>query len=266
MKNRISLGDIAGVWKRDYIRAANHYDDTTLVYWFQSDLYHVDIRIPDNFYHSVNSLGLTAYSQFSDNQLLALMSAEGFAGTTQVVNNVCTWTRNINYRGKLQGLDTGLLEQTPEGLIETGIHEAYSELWNLNGYDSPVGSDKQVPNGILMETEDGQQRLFLVYTETQFALGRGRPSDLDNACNSVERLQQALEQNNQNAVAELLDMEFCMGTIDQRGGVITDSTNPLRVGALAFEYDQLKSPISLFNVSTLDFIGVESVLTFNTVK
>ena len=266
MKNKISLTDITGIWKRDYIRAANHFDDTTLVYWFQSDFYHVDIRIPDNFYHSVNSLGLTAYSQFSDDQLLGLMSAEGFAGTTHVVNNVCTWTRNINYRGKLQGLDAGLLEKTAEGLVETGIHEAYSELWNLNGYDSPLGSDEQVPNGILMEAEYGQQRLFLVYTDTRFALGRGRPSDLDNACTSVERLQQALEQNNKYAVAEVLDMEFCLGTIDQCGGVITDSTNPLRVGALAFEYDQLKSPKGLFNVSTLNFIGIESMLTFSVVK
>lgn len=266
MKKEVSLTDIAGIWKRDYIRTPDHFDDTTLVYWFQSGLHHVDIRIPIDFYHPVSTLGLTAYSQFSYDQLLALMSAEGFAGTTQVIDNVCTWTRKINFRGRLQGLDTGLLEQTPEGLIENGIYEAYSELWNFNGSNSHLDSNVKVPEGIVMESDDGQQSLYLVYTDTHFALGRGRLADLNNACNTTERIQQALEQNNRNAVAELLDMEFCMGAIDQRGGVITESTNPLRVGALAFELNQLNSPIHSFNVITLDFYGVESTLIFSAVK
>lgn len=265
MKKEVSPTDITGIWKRDYIRAPDHFDDTTLVYWFQSDLYHVDIRIPKNFDLPVTTLGLSAYSQFSNDQLLALMSAEGFAGTTHIIDNVCTWTRKINFRGKLQGVDTGLLEQTPEGLIENGIHEAYSELWNLNGPNSRLGSNVKVPKGIVMESDDVQQSLYLVYTDTHFALGRARQADLNKAFNSTERLQQALAQNNSTAVAELLDMEFCMGTIDQRGGVITDSTNPLRTGALAFEYNQLTSPMHSLFVSTLDFYGVKSMLRFSSV-
>ncbi|MFK7993399.1 MAG: hypothetical protein AB8B87_04625 [Granulosicoccus sp.] len=150
------------------------------------------MRIPQDFGKGSAWTELTSYSQLDDEQLRSVTDAEGFAGTTEVENSICTWTRQINYRGRLQGLDTGLLEQTPAGLLESGIHDDYSELWQPHYSSSQPFSDLQLPGGQMMESVDAEQYLFIVHTDTRFALGRARLADLDCSKTLAQRLETAI--------------------------------------------------------------------------
>ncbi|MFK7993400.1 MAG: hypothetical protein AB8B87_04630 [Granulosicoccus sp.] len=62
----------------------------------------------------------------------------------------------------------------------------------------------------------------------------------------------------------LLDMEFCAGTIDDRGGVIDVFTNPFRKDTIAFAARTDLSSGQALELNCLDFYGNESQLVFQT--
>jgi hypothetical protein len=152
-----------------------------------------------------------------------------------VTGDLCVWTRAINWRGPQDGEDAGRLAVTPEGLVETGEHADYAELW----------TQADAAPAVALRMADGAGRLgFLVATATAFSLGWGHPRAKDGPP-PLERLRAG--------DAAALDQEFSLGVIEAGKARVTRSTNPLRVGAEPFDPAALR--VEVVEISDHDFGG-----------
>ena len=128
-----------GVWQRDLLETATHKDDSSLVFWMQTQHYHIDIRIPAacTYLREVKEL-----AEYNDDELLILASQQGFAGITVVTpststsSDVCQWLRKIDFQPTLncqpntESRDIGKMLFTDSNtVIETGVDDAYLEVW-----------------------------------------------------------------------------------------------------------------------------------------
>ena len=229
-----------GLWRRLWLRAPGIDDHTTRVLWFQGPEVFVDLRIPADL---PDLAGLTALADLDAVTLKAVARAEGFAGTTGVVADICTWTRAINAQGPESSADVGALSLTPEGLLETGIHADYSELWHHDLSDPPR-------TRALVDAEG--RRAFLVWTATHFSLARGWPSAMTGRPLS-EALADALTGTDRAPLFDLFDMEFSHGRLDDDAPRITLSTDPSRIGDTPFEISALDCPH--LPITERDFAG-----------
>jgi hypothetical protein len=110
-----------GVWARTLLETPQGRDTTTWVRWLQTGLWHGDLRVP-------------ADADRRTAQGLALQ--QGFAGTTRISRpdpaqpEVCTWQRVIDVQPPRSTPDEGhMVFETPDRVIETGIHGTYLEVW-----------------------------------------------------------------------------------------------------------------------------------------
>lgn len=108
-----------GVWSRTLLEAPGLRDDTTLVRWMQLGRWHADLRVP------LNPAG---------QRTTALASQQGFSGVTEVSrrgdSEVCSWHRVVDYQPPGPFPDAGEMRfETPDRVIETGIHGVYREVW-----------------------------------------------------------------------------------------------------------------------------------------
>lgn len=164
MVHVIGLADVQGLWRRLSIVTPDFEDRETVVYWCQANEHHVDLRVPPGL-HAPPDPAVHA-------------ACEGFAGTTEVDDGVCTWTRAINLQGPVAGPDVGRLHWRGSHLIETGVHAEYEEVWERvasGGVSSHVERDGPF---LTVETRCGDHR----------AHGRGRPADLGLARTLAERV------------------------------------------------------------------------------
>lgn len=222
VRKQLDLADVQGVWRRLWLSAPNHHDTTTRVSWIQGGSLHVDVRLPADL---PDVAGARALADLDAASLYALAECEGFAGKTGLKAGTCTWQREINYRGPLDGPDIGTLEVTDEGVLETGVHASYCELWQH--------CEPGPAQGLRVEL-DGQVAV-LVWTRTTFGLGRASPAALLAPRPFRKQLANALETADRATLARLFDQEFCFGQIQDGIGLIRQSTNPTRVGDVAVE-------------------------------
>jgi len=101
-----------GVWSRTLLRTPEISDSTTFVRWMQLSRWHADLRVP----------------------ISPQQGFQGFSGLTQVSERkegeVCTWHRWVDIQAPRDTPDEGLMVfETPERVIETGIHGIYHEVW-----------------------------------------------------------------------------------------------------------------------------------------
>lgn len=123
----ITPAHIQGHWVRDWIKAPGFEDHTTRVHWMQAGDIYADVRIPHT---RPNAVGATCLADLNPAALTTLAKAEGFAGTTTLDGDTCTWLREINWHGTPDEPDVGAISFDVEGrMIETGVHADYSELW-----------------------------------------------------------------------------------------------------------------------------------------
>ena len=122
-----------GVWQRDLIETATTKDDSSLVLWMQTAQYHIDIRIPAN---RPQLPQVDKLEDYTNEELLQLATQQGFAGITQVTSannnrsDICEWHREIDFQPQTNALDIGKMVFTEANtVIETGIDEAYLEVW-----------------------------------------------------------------------------------------------------------------------------------------
>jgi hypothetical protein len=109
------------VWQRTLLETPDGRDTTTWVRWLQTGLWHGDLRVPlqaDRGTHGGRAL------------------QQGFGGTTLITRpdtaqpEVCTWQRTIDFQPPRSMPDAGhMVFETPERVIETGIHGTYLEVW-----------------------------------------------------------------------------------------------------------------------------------------
>lgn len=160
----ITARDLEAHWQRIWLRAPGHEDAMTRVHWMQSGALYADIRIPSDRPALNNARAL---SELSADQLLVLMQAEGFAGTIDVQDSICTWAREINWHGTPDGIDAGRMSFDAAGdLIEDGVHANYAELWR---------SMPERPTAAYRFAADEAGQGILVLSNTQFLIGFGRP-------------------------------------------------------------------------------------------
>lgn len=235
------LEDVQGLWRRLWLRAPGREDATTEVHWIQAGRLHVDLRLPADI---PDVRGAKALADLPPRVLRALARAEGFAGATAVERGVCTWTRRVNWRGPLDGPDVGALFFEDGDLVERGVFADYAELWRRLPCDGPLVARQ-------LRRADGQAAV-LARAGDRFMLGRGAPEALAAPGALAERLDLALAHRHRGALRRLFDQEYCLGRVTERGGVIERSTNPLRVGALAFRPDAFAAETVLLTAQDFD--------------
>lgn len=217
----MTAADLAGLWRRRWLRAPEREDATSTVLWRQApDGLCVDLRLPADLPDLTAARSLAALDAA---ELTALTRCEGFAGVAEVSGDVCTWRRAVNWRGPEDGPDVGRLTVTAEGLLETGVHADYAELWTMR--------DPAPCRGLALT--EGDRLAVVVWSESAFSLGRGRPHDREGAPLSG-RVAAALAAGDRDALAAAFDAEFSEGVIEGGLARVVRSTAPPRVGATAF--------------------------------
>jgi hypothetical protein len=110
-----------GVWARTLLETPEGRDTTTWVRWLQTGLWHGDLRVPADAAQGTPE---------------GRARLQGFAGTTTITRpdrarpEVCTWHRYTDVQPPRSTPDEGhMVFETPERVIETGIHGAYLEVW-----------------------------------------------------------------------------------------------------------------------------------------
>jgi hypothetical protein len=122
-----------GVWQRELLETVTNKDASSLVLWMQTQHYHIDLRIPAS---RENLREAKSLQDYSGDELLLLASQQGFAGITQVTpanaqsSDVCQWLREIDFQPQTDARDIGKMAFIDANtVIETGIDEAYLEVW-----------------------------------------------------------------------------------------------------------------------------------------
>ncbi len=109
-----------GVWSRTLLETPQGRDTQTLVRWMQLGRWHVDLRVPADAGNAEGSL-------------------QGFSGITRItavdtasgMREMCTWQRLVDFQPPRPSVDEGwMLFETPERVLETGIHSTYFEVWD----------------------------------------------------------------------------------------------------------------------------------------
>ncbi|MFC3608225.1 hypothetical protein [Stutzerimonas tarimensis] len=115
-----------GVWQRRLLTTAKGArDDRSTVFWLQTPLLHGDLRLPALAYPEVASL-----EECSSEQMLLLSEQSGFAGLTQVEDDLCYWHRLIDYQPVGGTADIGEMRfDGADRLIETALDGSYQETW-----------------------------------------------------------------------------------------------------------------------------------------
>lgn len=210
----VTLSDLQAHWRRGWIRAPGHEDDTTRVHWMQCGALFADIRVPLT---RPDLSGKSALCDLEAEALCAVMRAEGFAGVAQVDDDVCTWHREVNWHGASEEVDAGLMSFTLSGdLIEDGVTADYTELWH------PMPARPMRASRVRARLGEG----VFVCSDSWFLLGLGQPS-----APSCAPLLAALARGE---VPPGLDAPFrglyAYGAWDGRVGRATLCTNPFLEG------------------------------------
>lgn len=122
-----------GVWRRALLETPEGSDNSTFVRWMQLQRWHADIRIPTAARVDMPARPL---ADLNEKQVLLLASQQGFCGVTEVSRDaagraLCTWHRQVDYQPPRAVADTGeMVFETPDCVIETGIHGVYREVWH----------------------------------------------------------------------------------------------------------------------------------------
>lgn len=127
-----------GLWRRRSIRYPDGtYDDTTVVYWLQSESAFADIRIPRQRPAVRDPESLAA---LDESELMQLTGQAGFAGWTELSGMRCHWHREIDFQPPSGVPDQGMLHRGDGVLIEEGVHRRYIEIWEAVDC-GPAGAD-----------------------------------------------------------------------------------------------------------------------------
>jgi hypothetical protein len=214
-----------GVWVRKLLDTPQQRDQTTFVRWLQTGVWHADVRIP------VDRPGVEVQTQRAAQQ--------GFCGVTQVAQqaqgDVCTWHRRFDFQPPRTDVDAGVMVfETPERVIETGVHAPYLEIWER----LPGSTGRFIALARLDEAGNDTRERFLVAGRYAMHV-RPRHIDWPRDTQDGQTLSGVLARYPAMA-RELLDFEISFGTLDGEQWVIERSTLPAMQGvSQAFAVRQL---------------------------
>jgi hypothetical protein len=213
-----------GVWQRTLLEQADMVDTTSLVLWLQTDLYHIDIRIPANrpLFTSINQLEDCSFDQLS-----WLTTQQGFTGITQINGNTAEWIRDHDFQPLNGQRDIGEMKfETDDSLIETGIDANYLERWER----IPSSHFNLSVRQIIGENRHDRKVPARIFTaNSTFAFVRPRNMQLPNAASISAAID--IFQPSKEALLDWLDFEITFGEIiDEHYGYVKHSTFPFREG------------------------------------
>ena len=242
-----------GVWARKLLETPQQRDESTFVRWLQTSVWHADVRIP------AGSPAAAAQLRLADQQ--------GFCGVTQVEQQaqgeVCSWHRRSDYQPPRADGDVGVMVfETPERVIETGVHTPYLEVWER----LPQSTGRFIALAGLDEAGGDTQERYLVAGRYAMHVRPRRmawPSGTQagQTLGDVQLLHPAIAQ-------DLLDFEISFGTLEDGQWTIEQSTLPALQGAsLPFSVRQLNdtqasidSPAGAARWQILEWSGTERCL------
>ncbi|QHQ36937.1 hypothetical protein [Algicella marina] len=202
----IDTAALQGHWKRAWIKAGAEEDHDTRVHWLQAGPHYADIRIPRQR-PPVGSA--TCPAELGSEALDTVMQAEGFAGTITVEGGTCTWAREINWRGRPDGIDAGYMTFDESGnLIEDGLKGEYRELWHREPVESFTATRHTGPG----------LTAILVSSDRTFLFAIGPPVADMPATNRIRKPEEAFQS------------EYAYGHWLGRSGVAELCTNPFQEG------------------------------------
>jgi hypothetical protein len=206
-----------GVWKRTLLQTPQQKDDSTFVRWLQTSLWHADLRVPP---------GLTPICAPEQ-----LAMQQGFCGVTQVSQSaqgeVCTWHRRMDFQPPRPDVDAGLMVfETPERVIETGVHARYLEVWerlpNSTGRYIALG-------GLLASGEPSPERFLIAGSYAMRVRARSMPWPEGNTAGRP--MGEVMLAHPASAQA-ILDFEISFGRLERDGWRIEQSTLPELIGTM----------------------------------
>ena len=222
-----------GVWLRHLLETNTLKDESSLVFWMQSQHYHIDIRLPAS---RKNIRNVSALAEYTDEELLILAQQQGFAGLTQVepanehASDICQWLREIDFQppngsrdiGKMVFTDANTVIET--GLIESDLDEPYLEVWRrLENSQSPVQftfTTGKNQHGLEMPAYQMRAGNFVAYA-------RPRSIALPQAASLLACIK--TDQPTRQQLLDWLDMEISFGeVIDEKHWKIKHSTLPFK--------------------------------------
>jgi len=200
-----------GVWARTLLETPQFKDDSTFVRWVQTSLWHADLRVPPGISRTSSALELA--------------TQQGFCGVTEVSlspeGEVCTWHRKTDFQPPRRAVDAGwMVFETPERIIETGVHAPYREIWQrlpdstgrsivLSGLDA---QGQLTPDRFLVAGN------YAIYVRPRTLCWPGTTADSPS-------LEDMLRSDPARA-SELLDFEISFGQLECDGWAIEKSTLP----------------------------------------
>lgn len=215
-----------GVWQRTLLETPEGRDTTTWVHWLQTGLWHGDLRVPADADRSTPQ---------------GRARQQGFGGTTAITRpdphrpEVCTWQRTIDLQPPRSTPDAGhMVFETPERVIETGIHGTYLEVWER----LPGSAGRRMALARVGDNGEPTAERLLVSGEFLMRL-RPRAVAWPEGTQPDETLE-TLVQRHADAAEALLDFEIAFGR--WRDGVWTverASTPALEGDALPCAIDRV---------------------------
>jgi len=218
-----------GVWQRTLLAKSDCLDTCSKVYWLQTSSWHADIRTPAN---RPDFIGVMTLADCSGEQLSWLAKQQGFVGITTVTGNQCEWKHVIDFQPPSGKRDIGgMLFEYPDKLLEYGIEDVYSEIWERVTDDN---SERCYALQLLDQGEPAEPASYLVVSGNHFIYSRNRPARLaQQPLKSSDQLQHYP----QDVLVQLLDFDISFGLIQGTGDPwqITLSTLPWCEGQSLFE-------------------------------
>lgn len=220
-----------GVWQRLSLENAAGVDTTTRVYWLQTPLLHADIRVPAT---RPDFRGKHGLQDLTVDELRLLACQQGFAGVTQVADDICEWYRHIDYQPPSGGRDIGRMAFNADRIVEDGLENSYREVWQR----LPDGTGETIALRFLEEHASGglamPRKGYLVASGDYFIFARDRAALLPKASSLATLLAESSLSRNQ--IIDILDFEISFGR--RLGGrapwEILLSTLPFREGQALF--------------------------------
>ncbi|RMI38586.1 hypothetical protein [Streptomyces triticirhizae] len=214
------------LWRRGWIAWPDAPQDrTTEVHWLQLDVGYCDLRQPP----PQQRVRAPALDSVNHEEALALARQEAFAGELLDHGAWVEWTRPLSLQPPGATPDMGRLRLAPDGaLIETGVHQPYTERW----LSLPQPTDRPCER-LALSGADGRPGLLLRLGDRFGYLRDRTPGVLDPAAPLTEQLHHA--RGDMGGVRALVDFELSLGQVvntPELGEVwrITRSTLPWRVG------------------------------------
>ncbi|MEJ0008335.1 MAG: cupin domain-containing protein [Steroidobacteraceae bacterium] len=215
-----ALAQLAGMWRRSLLIAADGTRDTTTqVRWLQAQSIFVDLRqgsaLPD-FLH------LRCLRDLTLEDCAQLAMQEGFAGRLGFDGGCFEWLRLIDFQPRRAVADAGRLWWEDQVLIETGRDLPYVEHWTHD----PTVVTRPLAALYLRDPAAGVTALA-VQAGTIFMFARSRQIEVAIGATLADCVAAA------GSVAQaqlMLDCEISLGSAGFGANVILASTHPWRVG------------------------------------